>query len=184
MRRKAFWSRITYHASRSSLSLRNRGAPVLRRRTLAEVQTVHDWGRLVEYFLRQLDRRQQGLKIERRDVFRGRHRYHLIVYQSEEALDRLKLRFHTLHRALHVVVGFHPLLKEFEIGLIKTPCIVVGCGSNGPLRLLNLILYRLAIDRPHMILAPPVCVEQIDVRLPVDVKRLDSLGYFYNPGEF
>src|SRR5437867_10221940 len=142
-----------------SLSLRKRRASVLRRRALAEVQTVHDRSRLVEYFLRQLDRRQQGLKIERRDVFRGWHRYHLIVHQAEEALDRLKLRFHAFHRALHVVVGFHPLLKEFEIGLIKTPRVIIGCGSDGPLRLLNLILYRLAVDRPHMILAPPVCVE-------------------------
>src|SRR5204863_3413629 len=117
------------------LSLRKRGASVLRRRALAEVQTVHDRRGLVEYFLRQLDRRQQRFKIERRDVFRGRHRYHLIVHQTEEALDRLKLRFHTLHRALHVVVGFHPLLKEFEIGLIKTTSVIIGWGSNGPLRL-------------------------------------------------
>ena len=117
-------------------------------------------------------------------MLRRRHRYHLIVDQAEEAFDGLKLRFDSLHRTLDVVVSLQPLLKEFQVGLVQPPRVVIGSRGHCALDLLNLILYGRAIDRAHMVFAPPVGIEKIHVALPEKVERLNLVGEFRELREF
>src|ERR1041384_5599195 len=116
-------------------------------------------------------------------MLRRRHSHYLVVDQPEEALDRLELRFDSLHRTLHIVVRLHSLLKKLEVGLIEPPRIIIGSRSHCALGLSDLVLNSLAIDRAHVVLAPPIGVQQIDVGFPIEIQRPNALGHFSHSGE-
>src|SRR5262249_36546258 len=145
-------------------------------RTVRDVELVENRRGLVQDLSRHLDRRQQRIKIQRREMLGAGHRNHLVVYETKEVLNRLQLRFDSFYRALHVVIGFQPELKKLEVCSVKPPRVVVGCACDRPLGLLNLVLDRLPVYRTHVMLASPVGIQKIHVLVPHVIQLADVVG--------
>ena len=68
--------------------------------------------------------------------------------------------------------------------VVQTGCIVVGSRFDRALGLINLVLNRLAIDRPHVLFAAAVGIKKINVAFPEQIERLNLIRQIGQLSEF
>src|SRR5678815_1879048 len=139
---------------------------------IKRIELTHDGSGLLQHLLCRLDRGKKRIEVERRNMFRCRHRHHLIVDQAEEILNHLQLRFDALHTSLDIVKRLKSSTEDGDVLFVERLRRLIS-ELRRTLSLTELILDCLPVYRPQMILAPAILVKQIYKRLPCRLQFAD-----------